>query len=78
MRRVKPLDRRIGKCLRKLRQEAGLSQVALAKNSGVTYQQIQKYEAGTNRIAVSTLYRIAPALDYHVQGFLAALELRFK
>ena len=46
---------------------------ALGRKIGVTYQQIQKYERGTNRVSVSTLYRIAGALDVDAGWFFADL-----
>ena len=58
-----PLDLLIGRRVRRLRAARGLSQTELGNAINVTFQQIQKYEAGTNRIAASTLVRIAAALD---------------
>lgn len=48
----------------------GMSQRALGEVLGVTFQQVQKYERGTNRIAVSTLVRAADALNTPVSFFL--------
>jgi transcriptional regulator with XRE-family HTH domain len=45
----------------------------LAELLGITFQQIQKYEAGTNRIAASRLYEIAAALEMPVARFFEAL-----
>lgn len=56
------VDAFIGGRIRELRVEAGISQGALAAAIGVTFQQVQKYENGTNRIAVSRLLMIARAL----------------
>ena len=61
--RADQLDVLIGRRVRRLRAARGLSQTELGSAIGVTFQQIQKYEAGTNRIAASTLVRIAGALD---------------
>jgi transcriptional regulator with XRE-family HTH domain len=47
-----------------------MSQSDLAANLGVTFQQIQKYERGANRVAASTLLRIATALDVDVGALL--------
>lgn len=58
-----PVDMLIGRRVRRLRAARGLSQTELGQAIDVTFQQIQKYEAGTNRIAASTLLRIAEALD---------------
>ncbi|NTJ63800.1 helix-turn-helix transcriptional regulator [Agrobacterium rhizogenes] len=55
-------DVAIGTTIRTLRKQAGLSQERLAAAIGVTFQQVQKYEKGTNRVAVSTLIAICHAL----------------
>jgi|AGTN01.1.fsa_nt_gi Predicted transcriptional regulators len=47
----------------------GLSQQALGRLVGLTFQQIQKYEKGDNRVSASTLYRLAEALDVPVSFF---------
>ncbi|MEQ1493099.1 MAG: helix-turn-helix transcriptional regulator, partial [Terricaulis sp.] len=56
-------DLRIGARVRQRRMELGLSQAALAKQLRLTFQQIQKYENGINRVAASTLIEIARALN---------------
>jgi transcriptional regulator with XRE-family HTH domain len=55
-------DIAIGATIRTLRKQSGLSQERLAAAIGVTFQQVQKYEKGTNRVAVSTLIAICHAL----------------
>ncbi|MFL9827723.1 helix-turn-helix domain-containing protein [Rhodoplanes sp. SY1] len=57
-----PLDLLIGRNIRFYRLRRGLSQSALARAIGVTYQQVQKYERGLNRISAAQLYRAATAL----------------
>lgn len=57
------VDRAIGRRVRLRRQQLGVSQKALAAQLGVSFQQVQKYERGTNRVSASTLVRIAAALD---------------
>ena len=52
----------------------GLSQPALAKTLGVTFQQIQKYERGSNRIVASRLFRLSQVLRVPVQYFFQDLE----
>ena len=47
----------------------GLSQIALADKIGLTFQQLQKYESGVNRISASKLWLIAQQLDSPVQWF---------
>ena len=58
-----PVDVAVGARIRLLRKLRGLSQQALAESAGVTFQQIQKYERGANRVSASMLSRIAAALD---------------
>ena len=58
-----PVDVAVGARIRLLRKLRGLSQQALAEAAGVTFQQIQKYERGANRVSASMLSRIAAALD---------------
>lgn len=55
------IDRPIGKRVRLLRAEKGMSQEGLAKRRAITFQQVQKYEKGANRIAASRLWDIAAA-----------------
>lgn len=57
------LDREIGARLRHIRNVRGLTQEDLGKVVGVSFQQIQKYERGTNRISSSTLILLARKLD---------------
>ncbi|WP_395670341.1 helix-turn-helix domain-containing protein [Phenylobacterium sp.] len=58
-----PIDIAVGARIRLLRKVRGMSQQALAEAAGVTFQQIQKYERGANRVSASMLSRIAAALD---------------
>src|ERR1700742_157630 len=58
-----PVDIAVGARLRLLRKMRGMSQQALAEAAGVTFQQIQKYERGSNRVSASMLSRIAKALQ---------------
>ena len=64
-----PIDVHVGYRLRLRRMMVGMSQVKLAKNVGLTFQQIQKYEKGTNRICASRLYEFAGILDVPVEYF---------
>ena len=72
--RTAETDRRVGACVRAARVKAGLSQSKLAAELGITFQQMQKYEKGKNRIAVSTLLLIADALSLPVQTFFDSVE----
>lgn len=58
-----PIDIAVGARIRLLRKVRGLSQQALAEAAGVTFQQIQKYERGANRVSASMLSRIADTLQ---------------
>jgi len=60
------IDKFIGAQIRVRRSAVGLSQEALAEAIGVTFQQIQKYEKGVNRVSAATLLRIAQALEVEV------------
>ena len=72
--RTAEVDKRVGACVRAARVKAGLSQSKLAAELGITFQQLQKYEKGKNRVAVSTLLLIADALSLPVQSFFDAIE----
>ncbi len=64
-----PRDVEIGKRIRALRLERGLSQTELGNLLGVTFQQIQKYEKGANRVAAGRLQRVAESLDVPITFF---------
>ncbi|MGE3301967.1 MAG: helix-turn-helix domain-containing protein [Hyphomonadaceae bacterium] len=68
------IDRSLGQRVRARRLEAGLSQERLADLLGLTFQQIQKYEKGVNRIAASRLFDISAALDVPVTYFFDGLS----
>ena len=72
--RTAEVDKRVGACVRAARVKAGLSQSRLAAELGITFQQLQKYEKGKNRIAVSTLLLIADALALPVHSFFESVE----
>lgn len=63
------IDRMVAQNLRNLRIKAGLSQAVLALSSGITYQQLQKYEKGSNRISAARLHRFAHILGCGVEDF---------
>jgi transcriptional regulator with XRE-family HTH domain len=54
-----PVDAIVGRNVRVQRLAAGMSQQELARKIGVSFQQIQKYEKGTNRVGAGRLYRLA-------------------
>lgn len=68
-----PVDLGIGARLRARRKSLRVSQGELARRIGVSFQQIQKYERGANRVSGSTLVAIAAALDVSV-GWLVGEE----
>lgn len=69
------IDRRIGDNLRQARKGAGLSQEALGEKLGVTFQQVQKYEKGVNRIAAGTLWQASCAIGVPIERFFSGLLL---
>jgi len=64
-----PVDIHVGRRLRLKRTFLGLSQDTVGKKIGVTFQQIQKYERGINRMGASRLYDFAKALGVQVSYF---------
>lgn len=70
------IDRKLGQRVRARRLEIGMSQERLAELLGVTFQQVQKYEKGVNRIAASRLFDISSALDMSVSRFFEGLTGR--
>ena len=62
-RRATQADRLIGRRIMALRKAKGLSQTALGQALGVSFQQVQKYEKGTNRLSVGALQAIAGILE---------------
>jgi transcriptional regulator with XRE-family HTH domain len=68
-RRSDKRDIEVGRRLRTYRLQRGLSQEKLADQLGVTFQQVQKYEKGTNRISAGRLQRISEVLDVPITEF---------
>ena len=64
-----PIDRHVGSRVRMRRMLIGMSQEKLGEALGLTFQQVQKYEKGTNRIGASRLHRIASVLGVSVEFF---------
>ena len=69
-----PVDIHVGKRLRQRCSLLGMSQEKLGESLGLTFQQVQKYERGTNRIGSSRLHRLASILDVSVGYFFEGLE----
>ncbi len=69
-----PTDIHVGKRVRQARLAKGLSQGALGKSLGVSFQQVQKYESGANRIGSSRLWDISVILDTPIEFFFEGLR----
>ena len=69
-----PMDVALGAAVRIRRRTLGLSQEALAEQCGISFQQIQKYENGANRISFSRLVQIARALKCRVVDLMDVLD----
>ena len=68
-RRTTPVDRLVGARMRLRRQSLGMSQTELGEKIGVTFQQIQKYELGANRVGAGRLASVATALGVPLTFF---------
>lgn len=68
-----PVDIHVGSRLRLRRMLVGLSQEKLGDSMGLTFQQIQKYEKGVNRIGASRLFKLSEVLDVPVQFFFEGM-----
>jgi transcriptional regulator with XRE-family HTH domain len=69
-----PVDVHVGGKLRAFRTQRELSQTSLGKRVGLTFQQIQKYEKGTNRIGASRLHEFALVLSVPIEAFFTGLD----
>jgi transcriptional regulator with XRE-family HTH domain len=68
------IDRHVGARMRSLRLRRSMSQTELAGQLGVTFQQVQKYERGVNRISAARLFAVARVLDVDITYFFAGLR----
>jgi transcriptional regulator with XRE-family HTH domain len=64
-----PIDRHVGARIRMLRMVRGVSQTDLGNAVGVSFQQLQKYEKGSNRVGASRLHQIADSLEVRPEFF---------
>jgi transcriptional regulator with XRE-family HTH domain len=71
--RTHAIDRHVGARVRLRRKLLGKSQEQLAQALGLTFQQVQKYERGANRVSASKLFQIAQYLDVEVGYFFDQL-----
>jgi transcriptional regulator with XRE-family HTH domain len=69
-----PIDVAVGQRVRMRRNILGMSQTTLAEALGITFQQVQKYEKGSNRIGASRLSHIASVLNVQVSFFFEGSE----
>jgi transcriptional regulator with XRE-family HTH domain len=68
-RRLDAVDKLVGQNIRIIRQGRGMSQTELGRMIGVTFQQVQKYENGTNRVGSGRLFKIASVFDVPITAF---------
>ncbi len=68
-RKPNPIDAHVGTRVRMRRMMLGMSQEKLGDSLGLTFQQVQKYEKGTNRIGASRLFDLARVLGVPIQFF---------
>ena len=68
------VDTYVGQRIRDKRNERGMSQTEVANALGVTFQQVQKYERGTNRVGASRLFDLSRILSVPIQYFFAGLN----
>ena len=71
---AKRVDEHVGERIRSRRAELGLTQEQLASALGISYQQVQKYETGANRVSAGRLYEVAMRLGMDVSYFFEGLE----
>lgn len=69
------VDRELGRRIRAARKKAAVTQEALGRSLGITFQQVQKYERGTNRIPASRLHEIARVLGRPTGSFFCDLPV---
>ena len=69
-----PIDVHVGRRLRQRRRLLGLTQEKLAQAVDIRFQQIQKYESGSNRISASRLWSLAKALDVSITYFFEGMN----
>jgi transcriptional regulator with XRE-family HTH domain len=67
-----PVDVEVGQRIKIQRLQSGLSQTTLAEKLGITFQQVQKYEKGVNRVGAGRLTKIAEVLGVPVSSFFGA------
>lgn len=74
MQQDRSVDRHVGERIRRRRAELGMTQHDLAVMLGISYQQVQKYETGANRVSAGRLYTLSRRLGCSVGYFFDGLE----
>ncbi len=74
VRLAKRVDAHVGERIRERRAVLGLTQEHLANALNLSYQQVQKYETGANRVSAGRLYEMAKYLNVHVSYFFESLD----
>ncbi|MEC9347647.1 MAG: helix-turn-helix domain-containing protein [Pseudomonadota bacterium] len=74
MQQERGIDRHVGERIRRRRAELGLTQHDLASALGISYQQVQKYETGANRVSAGRLYEMSRQLGCHIGWFFDGLD----
>jgi transcriptional regulator with XRE-family HTH domain len=69
-----PVDIHVGSKIRLRRRLLGMSQSTVAGQIGISFQQLQKYESGANRVGASRLYQVAQVLGVAPSAFFRGLE----
>lgn len=69
-----PIDIAVGKNIRMYRHMKGMTQVQVAEKLGISFQQLQKYETGYNRISASKMWDVSKLLGVSVARFFAGIE----
>ncbi len=73
-RELSRVDKAVGQRVKERRRELQLSQKELAAKLGVSYQQVQKYENGDNRISAGMLYQLSAKLECRVSDFFEGID----
>jgi transcriptional regulator with XRE-family HTH domain len=68
------IETQIGERIRARRIQVGMSQILLGQALGVTFQQVQKYEKGTNRVSAGRLLKISEVLECDVMDFFEGIR----
>ncbi len=71
---AKKVDHYVSDRIRSRRQELGLTQQALARHLKISYQQVQKYETGLNRVSAGRLFALSQALNVNIDYFYEGIR----